>query len=316
MKEISTLVPDIYALFEGDHKWDPQNSETFGRQLTKTLHRQLSSEAYKPRLRMSNIGGPCDRKIWYSVNLPEAKEPLRPSTRIKFLFGDILELLLLWFAKEAGHHVAGEQDLLDISGVRGRRDAVIDGIVIDTKSASSRSFEKFAKHLQSKDDTFGYLAQLGSYLAASINDPLVMDKDVAAFLVINKEKGEICLDVHPRTDTDYSRRITDLREQLAKETPPPRAFEDQPEGKSGNRKLGTVCGYCDFKETCWPGLRTFLYSNKPVFLTHVAKEPKVPELGKECQKASPQSEDLSYLKMNLNPLFPENSKEQELPRTV
>jgi len=57
-----------------------------------------------------------------------------------------------------------------------------------------------------------------------------------------------------------------------------------PEGKSGNMKLGVNCSYCPHKVTCWDdanngdGLRLFLYSNGPMWLTEVQKEPKVQEI--------------------------------------
>jgi hypothetical protein len=49
--------------------------------------------------------------------------------------------------------------------------------------------------------------------------------------------------------------------------------EDWAEGQSGNRKLSTNCSYCDYKKECWPGLRTFIYSKGPVYLTKVEREP-------------------------------------------
>jgi len=51
----------------------------------------------KPRdsgnLRLSAIGKP-NRQIWYDVNTETTEEQLPPSTRIKFLYGYILEELL------------------------------------------------------------------------------------------------------------------------------------------------------------------------------------------------------------------------------
>jgi len=43
---------------------------------------------------------------------------------------------------------------------------------------------------------------------------------------------------------------------------------------------GYLSHNCDFKYTCWPDVRTFLYSGKPRFLTKVVREPKVPEVTK------------------------------------
>ena len=70
------------------------------------------------------------------------------------MFGDILEELLLFLAKEAGHTVTGQQDTLSISGVNGHRDAIIDGRLVDVKSASSYSFRKFKNNVKNFPQNF------------------------------------------------------------------------------------------------------------------------------------------------------------------
>ena len=64
---------------------------------------------------------------------------------------------------------------------------------------------------------------------------------------------------------------------VAEKQPPERPYKDVADGMSGNRKLGTMCSYCQFKTLCWPGLRTFVYSSGPVFMTKVVKTPNVLE---------------------------------------
>lgn len=281
MKNIKTLVWDIYNLFQGDHKFDEKNVQEFTEHLAAKLKYRLGEQVQRPTLRFSNLGSPCTRKLWYSIRHPHLAEDLPSPAKIKFLFGDILESLLLWLAKEAGHTVEGEQDEVTINGIIGHRDAVIDGVVVDTKSASVRSFDKFKNHLSPDDDSFGYITQLGAYLAASVADPIVQEKDIAAFLVINKEKGDICLDIQPSRGIDYHGKVDEIRELLVSDLPPERPYSDVKEGESGNRRLGTVCSYCSFKHTCWPGLRTFIYSKGPTYLTRVAREPKVPEVNRK-----------------------------------
>jgi hypothetical protein len=232
----------------------------------------------KPTLRLSNIGTPCQRKLWYTINLPDQAEPLTPAARFKFLFGDILEELLLFLAKEAGHTVEGQQDELEINGIKGHRDAIIDGRLVDTKSASTYSFKKFASNGLREDDPFGYIDQVGAYLEASLGEERLTDKDVASFLVVDKTLGNICLDTYPKSDINYQSKVAALKEMVAAPEPPPRHYTPVPEGKSGNMKLCTACSYCNFKKTCWPELRTFLYSTGPMFLIDVVKEPKVLEL--------------------------------------
>lgn len=228
-------------------------------------------------MRLSNIGSPCERKLWYSINTPELGEELRPEAKIKFLFGDILELLLLFLAREAGHKVEGEQDELKHHGVTGHRDCIIDGRIVDCKSASSYSFKKFESNGLRDADPFGYLAQLGSYLDASRDDERVTDKENGSFLVIDKTLGKICLDTY-KLDPVSEEFVKKKKDVVNSNLPPKRGFKDEPEGKSGNRKLGVNCSYCEFKSACFPNLRSFAYSYGPVHLTWVEKEPKVPEI--------------------------------------
>lgn len=276
-KSIDTLVEDIYGLFKPDSDVSIPSDvvEAFGQRLARHLLHRLAEERKRPSLRLSTIGNPCNRKLWYSIRVPELGEQLAPSTRIKFLFGDILEELLLFLAEAAGHTVTGQQDELEINGVKGHRDAIVDGRLIDCKSASSFSFRKFKTNGLRDDDPFGYLDQLGAYHAASVGS---VDPDVASFLVIDKQHGHITLDTYPVEGTDYQKKVEEQKAVIALPEPPPRAFSDVPEGKSGNRKLDTQCSYCGFKATCWPNLRTFIYSSGPVYLTKVEREPKVPEV--------------------------------------
>lgn len=278
-KTIDTLVSDIHGLFEHGNGWKPdaKNVQEFGLRLAQHIANRASEDRGPATLRLSNIGTQCQRKLWYTLNQPEKEEPLPPATRFKFLVGDVLEELLLFLAKESGHDVQGCQDQVDINGIKGHRDAVIDGRLVDCKSASTFSFKKFASNGLRQDDPFGYIDQLGGYLYAAKDDDLVIEKDIASFLVVDKTLGNICLDTYPAPDTDYPVKVESLKEMLKQPEPPERTFNDVPEGKSGNRKLCTQCSYCSFKTHCWPEVRTFTYAKGPVFLTKVDKEPKVIE---------------------------------------
>jgi hypothetical protein len=277
-KSIDTLVADIYSLFTDD-KLDirPERVADFGQRLGQHVANRISEQRGAPTLRLSNLGVP-DRKLWYTVNTPESGEKLPPEARIKFLFGDILEELLLFLAKEAGHSVEGTQDTISVNGVVGHRDAVIDGRIVDVKSASSFSFKKFAAHDLKGNDPFGYIDQIGAYMAGSSKDPLVTEKDVGSFLVIDKTLGHITLDTYPNTGKDYDKVVDHKRAVLELPEPPERCYEPVPEGKSGNSKLCVQCSYCSFKNTCYPGLRTFIYSTGPTYLVDVVREPKVIEV--------------------------------------
>lgn len=288
MPNISTLVEDIKrVLLEPEFGETTQEGHPIGPDLVSLLGARLDPQndaeevpQERSTLRASNVGTPCDRKLWYKVNTPDKAEPLGASTRLKFLYGDILELLLLELSRKAGHLVTGTQTTMDLLGVKGHRDAVIDGMVVDVKSASKYSFKRFKEGLKREDDKFGYLDQILFYLIASQDDPLVTCKDSAAFLVVNKESGEICLDVHTfEPERDFPAFLEKLGQKIhmiERGDIPERGFEDEPHGTSGNRALCTECSYCDFKFTCWPDVQTFHYAAGPKFLTKVKKVPNVP----------------------------------------
>lgn len=280
MKHLSTLVEDIYKVIETNGGWDATVTKFFTDRVSDTMKRRFEDEVEerKPSLRMSNIGTPCSRKLWYQLNLPPSTaEPLKPYEKLKFLYGDLLEDLLVSLAVASGHEVSGVQTPMDIDGIKGHRDCVIDGVTIDVKSASSYSFKKFKDHKLRDDDPFGYIEQLSSYVYAAKDDPLVTNKTKGAFLVIDKQHGHIVLDEYDFTKEIFFKRdkIKEVKEVVTLPVPPERAYVDEPMGKSGNMKLGVQCSYCNFKDTCWPNLKTFIYSTGPVFFTKIVKEPNV-----------------------------------------
>ncbi len=239
-------------------------------------------EKREPTLRMSNIGKP-DRKLWLELNHPEEAEPLTPDVYLKFLYGDVVEALILFLVELSGHDVQGTQDEQEISGIKGHRDGVIDGTLVDVKSASSYSFKKFKEGKLKEDDAFGYIPQILSYLEAGQNDPKVQDKDKAAFLVVDKTLGHFTLDFHRRDpDINWS-ELYNQKKEMVKGDIPEFCYPVKPDGyknpktkkfvENGNEYLGTGCSYCDFKKFCYPGMRTFLTAKGPKYFTKIVKEP-------------------------------------------
>ena len=284
MKNINTLVEDIYNLFSPeefnmDEREIEYHVDEFATNIKEHLKLFLNE---KPRsngnLRLSAIGRP-DRQLWYDINLDKNEAtPLTPSTRIKILYGYILEELLIVLSRLAGHEVVDTQKEVTVEGVKGHQDCVIDGVLVDCKSASGRSFEKFEKGRLERDDPFGYIAQISAYAEAN-------DMDEAAFLVINKQSGEICLlPVHNLEMINASDRIKNLKTIVKSTDPPPRCYSEVADGMSGNYRLGTSCIYCSHKKECWKdknggqGLRVFNYARGYRYLTNVAKTPEVPEV--------------------------------------
>lgn len=273
MKRIEDLPNDIYALFKSGKKFSEENIKGFGERLAKLISKRVSDEQSSPSLRISNLGTPCKRRLWYSIKAPELGEPLSSQTYFKFLIGDILEELVLFLAKEAGHEVKNEQEEVELHGIKGHIDGTIGGVLVDVKSASSFSFRKFKEGLKRVSDDFGYLVQLGSYREARRKDK---ESPAAAFVVVDKTLGHICIDTHSDDlDINYEKLVSETKDILKLSTPPDRYYKDIPEGKSGNRKIPMPCEYCQYKEPCWGNLRKFIYSNGPVWMTKVSREPKV-----------------------------------------
>lgn len=288
-KQITSLVADIYQLLEQKQKIDPSLIDEFTTKLNTNLKGRFNGEAREPSLSMSSFGQP-DRKLWYKINTPEKGEPLRGEVLLKFMYGDIIELLVLMLAKASGHEVKGEQDEVRTAGVVGHRDAIVDGVLVDVKSASSFAFDKFKYHKLEADDPFGYLDQLALYITASQDDLAI--KKSGAFIAVNKENGQLAVDVYNvKRSSDYDKEAIRKRGMLAEANPPARCYPDEEDGKSGNRKLGVNCSYCEFREHCWGNLRTFLYSGKPRYLTHVAREPDVLEFKKKKEQSSATMKD-------------------------
>ena len=224
--------------------------------------------------------------------MPGHGTELDPETHGTFFYGDLLEALILALAKASGHRVEGLQDELEINGIKGHRDAVIDGMTVDVKSASSYSFQKFEFGQLRKDDPFGYISQLSSYVYAGKDDPLVTDKERGAFLVVKKDRFKLCLDIHNFKEEikHKEEEIDEVKKLMDQSKPPKRGFSDiedgywKGKGKSrvwvpnGNLTLPAACGYCEYKKVCWPGLRAFAYSNGPKYYTKVINEPRVEEI--------------------------------------
>jgi hypothetical protein len=285
-KKLDTLVEDIYdklsVLSDGESlNIDDKTIDAFGESMKEVLSQWANP---RPRdsgtLRMSNIGKPM-RQLWYDMR-SESKttERIKPSVFIKFLYGHMLEEVLLMLIKIAGHEVTDEQKEVSVSGIKGHMDCVIDGEVIDIKTASGFAFKKFYNKTLAEDDIFGYLAQLAGYEAA-------MGTNKGGFLAMNKESGEIALYRPDSFDKpDIKKKIKTVKKLIKIDTPPELCYNPVPDGAAGNMQIARGCTWCRHKFECHAdsnkgkGLRVFKYSNKYSYLTRVVKEPRVLEVTK------------------------------------
>lgn len=274
------LVEDIYrVLSEGCEVTDAEATE-FGTEIAALIKDRLLERMGPGReftIRMSNIGKGA-RQLWYEKQYG-SEEELPPATVLKFIYGDIIESLLLFLAAKSGHSVTSRQAEVDVDGIKGHIDADIDGVTVDVKSASTYAFKKFADGTLAENDAFGYIEQLAGYCVARGTD--------GAFLAVDKQNGYVTYLEIPLVDlkatVNVQQRIEYLKTAVDQEIPPDRCYPDEEEGASGNRVLGINCSYCAHKFRCWAdsnnglGLRTFLYSTGPKYFTKVAREPKVRE---------------------------------------
>lgn len=274
------LVDDIYNVLNNGYDLSDEDAIEFGKEIAGIIQSRLKERMEPEReftLRMSNIGKGA-RQLWYDKQHGRG-EVLPPSTILKFIYGDLIESLVLLLARVSGHSVLHRQAEVAVAGVKGHIDADIDGTTVDVKSASSHAFKKFSTGSLLEDDAFGYIEQLASYCNARDTD--------GAFLAVDKQNGFVTYMPLSKEDlkaaVDVEARVAYLKDAMESDTPPERCYSDEPFGTSGNRKLSVNCSYCSHKKRCWAdtnngiGLRTFQYSTGPVFLTQVAKEPNVRE---------------------------------------
>ena len=285
MKTVDTLVSDIYELVSTK---DVSKSvdideciDQFGERMKDLMRQQFKEQRDDSRkLRMSNIGRK-DRFLWNVYNEVETTEDIQPHTYVKFLYGHVIEELLLFLARAAGHTVTDEQKKCKVNGITGSMDCKIDGIVTDVKSASSYGFKKFQDGTLAHDDPFGYVAQIKGYAASEGQSEfgwLAMDKANGHLTYLLYDENDKETPVYDIISYDVEEHIERLKEVVKQETPPDVCYASVPEGKSGNMKLSVGCSYCQYKKSCWPNVRGFLYSSGPRYLTEVKHEPKVKEI--------------------------------------
>ena len=280
-----TLVDDIYRMIDTKEIPDgvpiEQVINDFGENVKQILRNNITESKFdKRKLRMSNIGKK-DRQLWYSYNGYKGEE-LMPHTRIKFLYGHLIEEMILALTKLSGHDVTDEQKQAEVNGIKGSMDCKIDGVLTDVKSASPYGFKKFKDGSLIDNDPFGYVDQIKGYAhSEGVTD--------VGWLVMDKTNGHLTYLKYDMADESQwywsklnffsiEERIKNIKRVVKSETPPTRCYGHIPDGKSGNMKLPVGCSYCAYKRECWPSLRTFIYSNGPRYLTYVAKNPNVLEV--------------------------------------
>ena len=239
-----------------------QVQKEFAKDCLTAVRKQFTDDRESEfRIRMSNVGRPLcqlqmekkystDSTVGYADNY---------NTKLRNLYGDIIEAVIVMLLKTVKAKIEGIQGKVKLKtkyfDIKGTYDIIIDDRVYDIKSASSFSFRnKFSQGFQSmaNDDVFGYLPQ-GYLYAESLN------KKFGGWIVINKETGEMLVTEPPHDDEDYKKdalaRANNNIKALMEDKPFERQFELKNEkfgrNETGNKILGTVCSYCQYKHKCW-----------------------------------------------------------------
>ena len=234
--------------------------DKFGKETSEALRKQFERTDQKFTLRMSNIGKALCQLQMEKLHGQPGIDPIRG------LLGDIVEDLVL-FLLHASPEIEVITELkpcilklknVDLKGtldvilkVNGREE------VYDIKSCSEFAFKKYLNASFedfTNNDAFGYVDQLFGYSVASKIRP-------GGWILVNKSSGEVKVISIPEDYERYQKqalinmqhRLDNIDKEFV------RSFEDIEEKfkkkATGNRTLGTVCGFCEFKFRCWPGLK-------------------------------------------------------------
>ena len=225
-----------------------------------SLERQLTSKERNKdfTLRMSNLGrARC--QLWFDKNNPKAAEPMQPFFLMQMIIGDITEAVFKGLLRAAGVAFGdSETVVLKIEGaeIKGSYDLFLDGKIDDIKSASPWSYKNKFDNFEAlaESDTFGYVSQLVGYAVAK-------GVDVGGWWVINKSDGAFKYVAADTVDIDaIMEDIAHTVSYINNNEPFRREYEAEEEtfyGKpTGNKVLPSTCGFCSYKKTCWPELKT------------------------------------------------------------
>ncbi len=300
-KSIDTLVEDIQLMLRT--KLPAKYAAKFGAMQMGMFQDRFCTDIEPPKtiLRMSKLGQKCKRQLAYEeyelkhledkgVSRPRGSGD--PSLDMMFSFGSVIENLVLVLAEAAGHTVECVQEPLEIDGITGSCDAVIDGCVVDIKTCSDYSFGKITSGGLKYDDPFGYLSQASSYYYALKKGGKIPESltPKAYFLCINKTTGEMGLvdyviTTRVRSKTKEIKEAKDAVKDISKA---PRGYDTTKRGV--HPVLGAACSRCKFKWHCWPGLRAFRFESKGKpdikYVTDPEARPSVPEVTERVKPKS------------------------------
>lgn len=282
-KTIDTIVEDIYSLMKTkntDKSVDVEAEiDAFGEAMKDLMRKEfvpgVKNWGNRSGLRLSSIGKP-ELIQWFAQH-KFSGEHMQPHTLIKFMYGHLIEEMLLLLIKLSGHTVTDEQKECEVEGIKGHMDLKLDGVTTDIKSTTKFGLAKFKDGTLAANDSFGYVDQLKAY-AESEGERKI------AWLAMDKGSGKLALLQYDLDDKDHPMyefykgdirdRVKHVKKSVGSESRPSRCASPVEDGKSGNLKLPTICSYCKYKTHCWPEVRGFYTGSGPKFLTTVVNVPK------------------------------------------
>lgn len=201
---LTALKGNLKALLTKELTFKDSELEAFYRRTEEYAEKQFtgSPRERKFRLRLSAMGRSL--LLLQCEKLGLDKDPRdEPFLLLKFVFGDMIEALVITLLESAGIKIDSEQEAVKLKvtddiTIPGTLDLVIDGRVYDVKTASPYSFEKFKKGLGAIEaqDSFGYCAQLAAYARAG-------GYEVGGWIVVQKVTGEITVVDASEMDVDH-----------------------------------------------------------------------------------------------------------------
>ena len=280
-KNLDTLVEDIYTLMVNrntDKDVDIEGEiDKFGESMKDIMRKEFLPGGRRDgrKLRLSSVGK-NDLIQWFSYNGYRG-ERIKPHTLIKFMYGHMIEEMLLFLVRLTGHEVTDEQKEVSVGGVRGHMDCKIDGTVVDVKSTTKFGLMKFNDRTLAANDDFGYVDQIKAYAHAEGDRKwawLAMDRDSGKLAVLEYDLDNTKDPMYEHFSGDIEERIEHVKKSVKQEDRPSRCYSPIEDGKSGNLKLSTTCSYCQYKKICYPEVRAFHTGSGPKFLTTVVNVPK------------------------------------------
>ena len=234
----------------------------------------------KPGLRLS-AGGKCPRQQAYGLHGFEKKgKEIDGRAKIIFFQGDLVELVIVQLAKQAGCSIAGTGLsqmgtwlTIEEHQIPGHPDGVLFNgkpYLIEVKSMADFSFKKFEKG--DVDDS--YKAQVSLYMEA-------MGLDECVFVGLNKNNG-IMHEIIIKKDPELVEKLKSNLSVILKST---KDKLPEPAYKVGEKGFYPwQCLYCSFWGHCRPNAEKVLVSRAYKLKEKKTKEPKEEDFEKEFEE--------------------------------